>query len=85
MGYSKGAAQPPPAVYRDEPDYAETASMASAVLLDDVDFPDEELPAYEDAPSQSAVVPRPAISSNAPGSYYQSRSVLPQHFSHKHC
>ncbi|CZR61934.1 uncharacterized protein PAC_11831 [Phialocephala subalpina] len=50
MGSGKAA---PPAAYRDEPDYAETASMSSAVLLDDVEsaFPDEELPAYSDEPS----------------------------------
>jgi len=34
--------------------------MASAVLLDEVDFPDEELPSYEDTPSHSAVIPGPA-------------------------
>jgi hypothetical protein len=54
MGTSKAA---PPAPYRDDPqpDYAETSSMASAVLLDDVEsYLDEELPpAYEDTPSQS--------------------------------
>ncbi|KAE8452285.1 hypothetical protein EG329_000985 [Mollisiaceae sp. DMI_Dod_QoI] len=52
MGSSKNS-QPPPATYRDEPDYAETASMSSAVLLDDVEsaFPDEELPAYSDEPA----------------------------------
>ena len=38
--------------YRDDPDHAETASMASAVLLDSIEtFPDEELPPYEDVPS----------------------------------
>jgi hypothetical protein len=57
MGYSKGSVAPQPAVYRDDPDYAETASMASAVLLGDVDFPDEELPSYEDTPSQSSLLP----------------------------
>ncbi|KAG9230249.1 hypothetical protein BJ875DRAFT_409275 [Amylocarpus encephaloides] len=47
---------PPPNIYRDEPDndHAETASMASAVLLDDIEsFPDEELPAYSDTPSEA--------------------------------
>ncbi|KAF4630823.1 hypothetical protein G7Y89_g7321 [Cudoniella acicularis] len=47
-----------PGVYRDEPDRDDAASMSSAVLLDDIDsFPDEELPAYEDEPSQSALLP----------------------------
>jgi len=48
------AHNPGPPAYRDEPDHAETASMSSAVLLDDVEsFPDEELPAYTDIPSAS--------------------------------
>jgi hypothetical protein len=57
MGSSKATA-PPQQPYRDEPDYAETASMSSAVLLDDVEsFPDEELPAYEDTPSEAPLAP----------------------------
>jgi len=54
MGYSKGSVAPQPTVYRDDPNYAETAS---AVLLGDVDFPGEELPSYEDTPSQSSLLP----------------------------
>ncbi|PMD49087.1 hypothetical protein L207DRAFT_415193 [Hyaloscypha variabilis F] len=55
---------PAPPAYRDDPDHAETASMASAVLLDDVEsFPDEELPAYTDTPP--AVTPS-VSSSTAP-------------------
>ncbi len=46
---------PPPGVYRDDPDDA--ASMSSAVLLGDIDFPGEELPAYEDSPSVGPLVP----------------------------
>ena len=40
---------PQPPRYRDDPDLAETASMSSAVLLDNIEdsFPDEELPSYE--------------------------------------
>lgn len=55
MGFSK-ATQPSPA-YRDDPDYAETASMSSAVLLDDVESAslDEELPAYSDEPTAPLV------------------------------
>ena len=54
---------PGPPAYRDEPDHAETASMSSAVLLDDVDsFPDEDLPAYTDLPSAST----PSGSSTGP-------------------
>ncbi|TVY84240.1 hypothetical protein LSUE1_G002926 [Lachnellula suecica] len=43
--------------YRDEPERDDAASMSSAVLLGDIDFPDEELPAYEDTPSQSSYMP----------------------------
>jgi hypothetical protein len=51
MASKKGALEPPHQAYRNAPDHAETASMASAVLLDDIQaFPDEELPAYEDNP-----------------------------------
>jgi hypothetical protein len=51
--------QPPgPPAYRNEPDHAEIASMASAVLLDDVEaYLDEELPSYTDTPSQSSYTP----------------------------
>ncbi len=53
---------PAPPAYRDDPDHAETASMASAVLLDDVEsFLDEELPAYTD--TTPAVTP--SVSSSA--------------------
>ena len=55
MGSSKLAVQPHQAgVYRDDPESdnrAETASMASAVLLEDIEaYPDNELPAYTDIP-----------------------------------
>lgn len=50
MGKAVPQPQGPPA-YRDDPDHAETASMASAMLLDEVEaFPDEELPSYSDMP-----------------------------------
>ena len=72
MGYSKGASQPlPPPIYRDEPQehgHAETASMASAVLLDDIDYPDEELPSYTDQPTESPI-------SSAPSTSYDQRVV----------
>lgn len=35
-------------VYRDEPDRDDAASTSSAVLLEDVGYPDADLPAYED-------------------------------------
>lgn len=62
----KTAADPPPSIYRDAPDYAETASMSSAVLLDEVEsFPDEDLPAYEDTPSSSGLL-APAAGGQGP-------------------
>jgi len=60
MGSGKAVYQPaPPQAYRDEPDHAETSSMSSAVLLDDVEaaFPDEELPPYQDIPSEAPLAP----------------------------
>ncbi|RDL42312.1 uncharacterized protein BP5553_02291 [Venustampulla echinocandica] len=48
---------PPPGIYRDNTDPDDAASTSSAVLLDDVDvFPDEELPAYEDTPSENPLI-----------------------------
>jgi hypothetical protein len=50
----KATFRPPPAgAYRDDPNHAETASMESAVLLDTIDYPDEELSSHQDTPSQS--------------------------------
>lgn len=63
MGKPKSNADPPPVVYRDESGRAGTASMSSAVLLSDIEYPEEEtpliegypedeLPAYSDVPQQ---------------------------------
>lgn len=60
MGSGKAVHQPlPSASYHDAPDYAETASMSSAVLLEDVEaaFPDDELPPYQDVPSEAPILP----------------------------
>lgn len=75
MGSSK-IAQPSPA-YRDEPDYAETASMSSAVLLDDVEsaFPEEELPAYTDEPTAPLIDPSCESDSATPAPASQ-RTIL---------
>lgn len=70
MGISKGAPGPPPGVYKDNPgDRAETASMASAMHLNDIEYPeedtplttpggstysDDDLPAYTDLPQLPA-------------------------------
>ncbi|KAG0650000.1 hypothetical protein D0Z07_3938 [Hyphodiscus hymeniophilus] len=40
-----------PGVYRDDPDRDDAASTSSAVLLGDIDYPDEELPSYTDEPN----------------------------------
>jgi hypothetical protein len=70
MASKKGALDPARQTYRDEPGHAETASMASAVLLDDIEaFPDEELPPYEDSPqlfTSDYVVPRIAETPGLP-------------------
>ena len=63
MGKAKPDTRPPPGVYRDEPDRDDAASTSSAVPLgrvdphdndEDNDFPDAELPAYENVPSLSS-------------------------------
>jgi hypothetical protein len=75
----KATAQPrgPPA-YRDDLDHAETTSMASAVLLNDVEaaFPDEELPSYTDTPSQSSVTPSISRSADGDNHYVYYEYVL---------
>lgn len=40
--------KPTPGVYRDEPDRDDAASTSSAVLMEDIGYPDADLPAYED-------------------------------------
>ena len=43
--------KPSPGGYRDDLDRDDAASTSSAVLLDDIDCPDSDLPAYEDVPT----------------------------------
>ena len=50
MGNPKLKSKPPPVTYRDEPDHANTASMSSAVLLSDIEYPEEETPLSEGFP-----------------------------------
>ncbi len=50
MGF-KLVVQPPQSTYRDDPDRDDAASASSAVLMEDVEHPDSDLPAYEDVPS----------------------------------
>lgn len=54
MGKS-APAKAPPGVYRDDPDRDDAASTSSAVLLGDIDYPESELPAYEDVASSGWV------------------------------
>jgi hypothetical protein len=67
MGNPKSNAKPPPVVYRDEPDRADTPSMSSAVLLSDIEYPEEETPLTEgfpddELPAYSDVAQLPQIS-----------------------
>jgi hypothetical protein len=68
MGNLKPNAKPPPVIYRDAPGQGNTASMSSAVLLSDIEYPEEEtplteeypedeLPAYSDIPQHSQPSP----------------------------
>lgn len=49
--------KPSPGVYRDDPDRDDAASTSSAVLMEDIDYPDSELPAYEDVATTSRPPP----------------------------
>ena len=44
----KPTSQPPPVIYRDEPDRDDAASTSSAVSMDTMGYPEADLPAYED-------------------------------------
>lgn len=55
MGTSKVA--PPAGVYRDDPDRDDAASISSAVLLGDYDYPEDEPPAYTDDVQVAATAP----------------------------
>ncbi|KAH9205692.1 hypothetical protein DL95DRAFT_470347 [Leptodontidium sp. 2 PMI_412] len=52
MAASKGAPQTKPDVpeYSDRPDRPDPGSNFSGIFLDNIDYPDEELPAYTDEP-----------------------------------
>jgi hypothetical protein len=68
MGNPKSSAKPPSVHYRDEPERANTASMSAAMLLSDIEYPEEEtpltegfpedeLPAYSDVAQQPQMPP----------------------------
>lgn len=62
MGNLKGAVPPhQPGVYRDDPDRDDAASTSSAVLMGDIDFPEEELPAYSDEPNVTTSAHDPEV------------------------
>lgn len=67
MGNPKLTARPPPVIYRDEPDRADTASTSSAVLLSDIEYPEEETPLRDtfpedELPAYSDVARNPQVS-----------------------
>ncbi len=72
MGKSKSSVDPPPGLYRDEPDPAHRSSMSSSVLLSDIEYPEEETPLTEtpstegfpedELPAYSDVPARPGTS-----------------------
>jgi hypothetical protein len=67
MGNPKSTAKPPPpAIYRDEPGHAETASMSSAVLLSDIEYPEEETPLTEEFPEDELPAYSDVAQSRAP-------------------
>ncbi|KAL8684675.1 MAG: hypothetical protein Q9218_008194 [Villophora microphyllina] len=68
MGKIAGS-KPPPGVYRDDPDRDDAASTSSAVLMEDVEYPESDLPAYEDVPT--VVAP-------AQSRYHETQSYLIQ-------
>ncbi|KAL8667707.1 MAG: hypothetical protein Q9202_000562 [Teloschistes flavicans] len=50
------SSKPPPGVYRDDPDRDDAASTSSAVLMEDVEYPDSDLPAYQDVPPVAGTI-----------------------------
>lgn len=58
--------KPLPGVYRDDPNRDDAASTSSAVLMDDMDYPDSDLPAYEDV----RATPRPTLARNQEAQSY---------------
>ena len=67
MGDPKSNAKAPPVIYRDMPDRADTASMSSAMLLSDIEYPEEETPLTagypeDELPPYSDVVQQPQSS-----------------------
>ena len=56
-------------VYRDEPDRDDAASTSSAVLMEDIDYPDADLPAYEDVVYQRGGVEEAADTQQEPQTY----------------
>ena len=61
---------PSPGVYRDDPDCDDAAPAPSVVLLNDIDYLDSDLPAYEDVlaliETYTVTSPRASIVRGAP-------------------
>lgn len=66
MGKITGS-KPPPGVYRDDPDRDDAASTSSAVLMEDVEYPDSDLPAYQDVPP---------VAGTAQSQYHETQSYV---------
>ena len=49
--------KPSPGAYRHDLDRDDAASTSSAILMDNIDYPDSDLPAYEDVPTASSPTP----------------------------
>ncbi|TAQ87022.1 hypothetical protein B7494_g4653 [Chlorociboria aeruginascens] len=81
MGSSKTVPHQP-GIYRDEPDRDDAASTSSAVLLDEIDYPDEGLPSYEDTASllpAIASIPSPNPNPASNGRATEIRSTFPNY------
>lgn len=85
MGSSKLTGEQPHGArpYSDDPhddDHAETASMASAVLLDNMEsYPEDELPAYSDTPegtSNNVTTGAPSSVPRIQRSWYQQVPII---------
>ncbi|KAL8762348.1 MAG: hypothetical protein Q9203_007151 [Teloschistes exilis] len=68
MGKMTGS-KPPPGFYRDDPNRDDAASTSSAVLMEDVEYPDADLPAYQDVPP---------VAGKAQSQYHETQSYFIQ-------
>ena len=57
MGKPVVTQKPQPGLYRDDQEHDDVASTSSAVRLENIDYPDADLPAYEDVPASRLRLP----------------------------